>query len=120
MPLRHDGCIDFSRLFGQTFAAIADAAQPAICTLLPPELHPVTLRQAFRTKNFVGRSEAYFKRHVDKYAVTLNICIHKTADVAGSGVFFYASDSDPSPNYHHQHEVGVAVLHSSKEWHETE
>lgn len=118
-PVRHDGCLDLSIVFPRLLSGIADAAQPVIRALLPEHLHSVTLRHAFRTKNFVGRDEA-FKRHVDKYAVTLNVCLHKTADVRGSGVFFFDDVSVDIPAYRHEHEVGLAVLHSSKEWHQTE
>jgi len=118
-PVRHDGCLDLSIIFPRLLNGIADAAQPAIKALLPEHLHRVSLRHAFRTKNFVGRDEA-FKRHVDKYAVTLNVCLHKTADVRGSGVFFFDDASTELPAYRHEHEVGLAVLHSSKEWHQTE
>merc|ERR1740138_1872626 len=92
---------------------------PAMHALLPPESHQVVLRHAFLTKNFVGREET-FKRHVDKYAVTLNICLHRTPDVEGSGVFFFEGSVADKPCYRHEHEIGLAVLHSSKEWHQTE
>jgi len=118
-PVRHDGCLDLSIIVPRLLNGIADAAQPVIKALLPEHLHSVTLRHALRTKNFVGRDEA-FKRHVDKYAVTLNVCLHKTADVRGSGVFFFDDASIELPSYRHEHEVGLAVLHSSKEWHQTE
>lgn len=105
----------FPGLLGQ----LSKAAMPAIRKLLAPDLHQVSLRHAFRTKNFVGRDEG-FERHVDKYAVTLNVCLRKTPDVEGSGVFFYDEESTEQATYRHQHEVGLAVLHSSKEWHQTE
>jgi hypothetical protein len=87
--------------------------------VLPAELHEVKLQHAFRTKNFVGRDER-FVRHLDKYAVTLNVCLHKTIDVEGSGVFFYESQDAPDYYYRHEHQVGYAILHSSREWHQTE
>eukprot|EP00928_Gymnodinium_smaydae_P034171 TRINITY_DN24285_c0_g2_i1.p1 TRINITY_DN24285_c0_g2~~TRINITY_DN24285_c0_g2_i1.p1 ORF type:complete len:669 (-),score=60.46 TRINITY_DN24285_c0_g2_i1:11-2017(-) len=118
-PTRHDGCLDLSHVFPELLQYIADAAMPAVHALLPEDLHKVSLRHAFRTKNYVGRNEN-FKRHVDKYAVTLNVCLHKTADVIGSRVFFYDSKDAAEPAYMHEHVPGVAVLHSSKEWHETE
>merc|ERR1712032_1782278 len=92
---------------------------PAVRALLPDDLHSVSLQHAFRTKNFVGREEE-FKRHVDKYAVTLNVCLRKTHDVQGSGVFFFESAEAPEAAYTYVHKVGRAVLHSSKEWHQTE
>lgn len=119
LPVRHDGGLDLFYVFPQLIALIAEAAAPAIRKFLPSELHGVSLRHGFRTKNFVGREEA-LKRHVDKYDVTLNVCIRKTPDVQGSGVFFFTSDSAPEPAYRHEHAVGLAVLHSSKELHQTE
>jgi len=119
MPVRHDGCLDLSILFPQLLSAIAAAAAPAIQALLPASLHDVVLRHAFRTRNFVGREEE-LKRHTDKYAVTLNVCIHKTPDVSGSGVFFFDDASVATPAYRHEHEVGLAALHSSKQYHQTE
>jgi len=124
MPIRHDGCLDIFRIFPRLMRILEEAAMPAIRAALPPDLHDVRLKHAFRTKNFLGRPEnkqSYFKRHVDKYLVTVNVCVHKTPDVEGSGVFFFQSD-EPSeqPVYTHIHEVGLAVLHSSKEWHQTE
>lgn len=119
LPLRHDGCLDLSHVFPGLLGLFAEAAMPAIRTLLTPDLHGVSLRHAFRTKNFVGRDEN-FKRHVDKYAVTLNVCLRCTADVQGSGVFFFDDDTTEDVAYLHHHEVGLAVLHSSKNWHQTE
>jgi len=119
LPVRHDGGLDISYVFPELLDLFADAAKLAVCTFLPPELHDVTLHHAFRTMNFVGRDER-FVRHLDKYAVTLNVCLHKTIDVEGSGVFFYESQASPEPAYCHEHRVGYAVLHSSKEWHQTE
>eukprot|EP00747_Dinoflagellata_sp_TGD_P015309 gnl/TRDRNA2_/TRDRNA2_124200_c0_seq1.p1 gnl/TRDRNA2_/TRDRNA2_124200_c0~~gnl/TRDRNA2_/TRDRNA2_124200_c0_seq1.p1 ORF type:complete len:322 (+),score=56.93 gnl/TRDRNA2_/TRDRNA2_124200_c0_seq1:2-967(+) len=119
LPLRHDGCLDLSHIFPKLLHTLAEAAMPAVRALLPAQLHTVSLRHAFRTKNFVGREET-FTRHVDKYAVTLNVCIRKTADVRGSGVFFFSDQTAADPVYRHEHAVGLAVLHSSKEWHQTE
>lgn len=119
LPIRHDGGLDLAYVFPAMLEKIAEAALPAIRALLPPELHDVFLQHAFRTYNYVGRDES-FKRHVDKYAVTLNVCLHKTYDVQGSGVFFYASGSAESHAYRYEHRVGRACLHSSKEWHMTE
>lgn len=119
MPVRHDGGLDLSVVFPDLVRAVADAALPAVRALLPPELHDVSLQHAFRTKNFVGRDER-FVRHVDKHAVTLNVCLRKTFDVRGSGVFFFESQDAKAASYRHEHEVGLAVLHSSKAWHQTE
>lgn len=119
LPMRHDGGLDLSKVFPELLHRIAEAALPAISALLPQELHSVSLRHAFRTKNFVGREER-FARHVDKYAVTLNVCIRRTPDVQGSGVFFFESECSEEPVYRHEHALGLAVLHSSKEWHQTE
>eukprot|EP00927_Polykrikos_kofoidii_P043108 TRINITY_DN37176_c0_g1_i1.p1 TRINITY_DN37176_c0_g1~~TRINITY_DN37176_c0_g1_i1.p1 ORF type:complete len:709 (+),score=111.74 TRINITY_DN37176_c0_g1_i1:120-2246(+) len=119
LPIRHDGCLDLSHVFPHLLHNLFRASLAPIRALLPIDVHGVHLRHAFRTKNYVGRQEA-FKRHVDKYAVTLNLCLRKTADLQGSGVFFYESDSAESPSFHHEHEVGLAVLHSSKAWHMTE
>merc|ERR1712060_303677 len=113
------GGLDLSYIFPELLTFIAEAAMPVIHALLPKDLHDIILQHAFCTKNFVGREEA-FKRHVDKYAVTLNICLHKTLDVIGSGVFFYESDSAVEPCYRHEHRIGRAVLHTSKKWHQTE
>jgi len=120
MPYRHDGSLELSKIFPELLQAVAEAARPAIEALLPSHLHAARLQHAFRTKNVVGRNED-FVRHVDKYAVTLNVCLHRTLELEGSGVSFYESE-DPAvgPTYHHEHEVGVAILHSSKEWHKTE
>lgn len=118
-PTRHDGCLDLSHVFPELLGHIAAAAMPAIHALLPEELHSATLRHAFRTYNYVGREED-FKRHVDKYDVTLNVCLRKTSDVKGSGIFFFSSQSSEAASHRHQHSVGLAVLHSSKEWHQTE
>jgi len=124
MPIRHDGCLDILRIFPGLMRILEEAAMPAIRAALPPDLHDVRLKHAFRTSNFLGRPEnkqSYFKRHVDKYLVTVNVCVHKTPDVEGSGVFFFQSDEPTEqPVYTHVHEVGLAVLHSSKEWHQTE
>lgn len=119
LPTRHDGSLDISQVFPELLDQLAELAMPAIQRFLPSNLHKIKLRHAFRTFNHVDRKET-FERHCDKYAVTLNICIHKTPDVAGSGVFFYTSETSPAPSYRHEHHVGLAVLHSSKEWHETE
>jgi len=122
LPFRHDGSLELSRIFPGLLQAIADAAQPAIRAFLPTHLREARLQHAFRTKNVMGREDrdGSFVRHVDKYAVTFNICLHKTADVEGSGVFFYADEETQEVAYRHEHAVGVAVLHSSKEWHMTE
>lgn len=119
LPLRHDGGLDLAYVFPTMLGKIAEAAMPAIRELLPAELHDIFLQHAFRTYNFVGREES-FKRHVDKYAVTLNVCLHKTLDVQGSGVLFYESQNATSHAYRYEHKVGRACLHSSKEWHMTE
>lgn len=119
MPVRHDGGIDVARVFPKLVAMVVEAAMPAIVSLMSSAVHKIKLRHAFRTFNYVGREEE-FKRHQDKYAVTLNICLHKTADVLGSGVYFFDSEADCIQKYRHEHQVGVAILHSSKEWHQTE
>jgi len=119
LPMRHDGGLDLSYVFPELLAKIAEVAMPALRKVLPTELHDVFLQHAFRTFNYVGRDE-HFKRHVDKYAVTLNVCLHKTPGVQGSGVLFYESQEADIYAYRYEHEVGRACLHSSKEWHMTE
>ncbi|CAJ1397624.1 unnamed protein product [Effrenium voratum] len=113
-PVRHDGCLDVSQIFPQMLRRISAAAGPALRKLAETP----RLRHAFRTKNFPQRDED-FARHKDKYAVTLNVCLRRSEDLQGSRVFFFANDTDP-PIYCHEHQVGLAVLHSSKEWHQTE
>ncbi|CAJ1413081.1 unnamed protein product [Effrenium voratum] len=79
---------------------------------------PALRKLAEAWDNFPQRDED-FARHKDKYAVTLNVCLRRSEDLQGSRVFFFANDTDP-PIYCHEHQVGLAVLHSSKEWHQTE
>eukprot|EP00439_Symbiodinium_sp_Y106_P064520 s233_g10.t1 len=116
MPVRHDGCLDVSQIFPELLSQVTAAALPAFSAL---GFEGVRLRHAFRTKNYVSREET-FARHVDKYAVTLNVCLLRTATLHGSRVFFYASEDTVEPAYCHEHQVGLAVAHSSKEWHQTE
>ncbi|CAE7036122.1 ICU11 [Symbiodinium natans] len=116
MPVRHDGCLDVSQIFPELLGHLTAAARPAFTQL---GFQDIRLRHAFRTKNFVGREEV-FARHVDKYAVTLNVCLRRTAGLQGSRVFFFGSQDATEPAYCHEHQVGLAVIHSSKEWHQTE
>jgi len=85
--------------------------------------------------NHPGADKLAQKIHQDKYRLTLNVCLHTSADLCGSTVTFYESPSltaavgrqqivpkTPSPEdaiRTHQHEVGLAVLHSGKDWHST-
>lgn len=116
MPVRHDGCLDISQIFPELLSQVTAAALPAYSAL---GFEGVRLRHAFRTKNYASREET-FVRHVDKYALTLNVCLQRTAMLRGSRVFFYASEDAVDPSYCHEHQVGLAVVHSSKEWHQTE
>lgn len=79
----------------------------------------------------MGReSNATFKMHCDKSALTINVCLHASPDMQGSTVGFYvnptpsavngAPPSDPEDRVHtHTHAVGHAVVHDGLQWHKT-
>lgn len=138
LPLfyRHDdnlGSLErcgFAPLLERLTALVA----PLLRRLVPSSTAAQTLRarHAFLTRNAPGRRQttevANFKLHRDKSAVTLNVCIERSADVRGSEVAFYrappASAAVETPSEDdvevvYEHALGQCVLHTGAHWHRT-
>jgi hypothetical protein len=97
LPLhtRHDDNLGSLERYGflPLLSALVDATVPKNLGLLCPakSATKVVARHAFVTRNWVGRTAEFakFKTHRDKSAITINLCLEKTADVRGSQVLFF-------------------------------
>jgi hypothetical protein len=133
LDVRHDG--NWGNLQQCGFQPLLDAVQELIQPLLKakfPHFGRVRCHHAFLSRHSVERQRfdtaATFKTHRDKSQLTINICLHKTADVVGSGVSFFTGNSpkdcsipgDEYISYRHDHTPGYAVIHDGRQWHRTE
>jgi len=135
LHVRHDG--NFGKLEEIGFLSALHAIEKAIAPILAERLPDLgdgdgfEVYHAFVTRNFVGRdSNATFKMHCDKSALTINICLHMSGDAKGSTVGFYNLSEADDPNsvpedpkhrvYTHTHAVGTAVVHDGCQWHKTD
>lgn len=135
LHVRHDG--NLGKLEEIGFANALHAIETAIAPILAERLPDLgngdgfEVYHAFVTRNFVGRdSNATFKMHCDKSALTINICLHMSDDAKGSTVGFYNLSEQDEPNsvpedpkhrvYTHVHTVGAAVVHDGCQWHKTD
>lgn len=140
LHVRHDG--NLGKLEEIGFEPALRAIEAAIAPVLAARLRVqhggdggdsggFEVYHAFLTRNFVGRaSNATFKMHCDKSALTINVCLHASDDVAGSTVGFYQLGEDDEPTsvpedpkhrvYTHAHDVGTAVVHDGRQWHKTD
>ena len=89
LRIRHDGCVGELQScgFAPALKAIERVFQPLVARHMPAKAR-CEVYHAFFTSNFVGRDEQ-FKTHCDKSELTLNICLHASEDLQGSGVGFY-------------------------------
>lgn len=129
LHVRHDGNLSSLEALGfePFLKAVEHAVAPVIAARLP-SFGRCEVYHAFVTRNYVGRaSNATFKMHCDKSALTINVCLHASADVEGSTVGFYVAPADGSAPtdpqhrlYTHTHVVGHAVVHDGSQWHKTD
>lgn len=139
LPLheRHDG--NLGNLQDCGFANFLGALQSLLQPLVDQCLHnagPFEIYHAFLTRNWPElEKNATFKLHRDKSDWTFNVCLHKSEDVIGSTVGFYAAnlpdensgDSDElhemeqlSRAFTYEHKVGAVVFHSGSHFHKTD
>ena len=124
--IRHDG--NWGKLEDCGFQPFLDATQEALTPFLAlnyAELGPLRCHHAFFARNFLEMSrEASYKTHRDSARLTVNICIQKTEDTEGNGVFFYGeTENSIIPDTSlclKDHSLGWAIIHDGNSWHRTE
>lgn len=138
LHVRHDG--NMGNLQDCGFASFLQAfqilLQPFVDQCLPDVGGPFEVYHAFLTRNSPElEKNSTFKLHRDKSDLTFNVCLHKSQDVIGSTVGFYAVDSKEgsngstigSPNaenlhraFTYEHKVGAVVFHNGSHFHKTD
>jgi hypothetical protein len=134
LPLhtRHDDNLGSLERYGflPLLTALVDATVSKNLELIVPgsAQKRAVARHAFVTRNWVGRTAEFakFKTHRDKSAITINLCLEKTADVRGSQVLFFhpplAGQEQPGDDriaLTLEHQVGQVAIHSGTHWHRT-
>jgi hypothetical protein len=131
LHVRHDGNLGSLQDCGfrSLLQAVERVFQPLVRSLMPNKGH-CEVYHAFLTRNRVDRDEnTKFKIHCDKSDLTFNICLQASDDMEGSTVGFYrdpvgvekgAIPTETDRVYTHVHQVGHAIMHDGRQWHQTD
>ena len=118
--------------FASFLGALQALLQPLVDQYLPNVDGPFEVYHAFLTRNSPElEKNSTFKLHRDKSDLTFNICLHKSEDVIGSTVGFYAAIAEGGSNeslhvdqlhrtFTYEHNVGSVVFHNGSHFHKTD